>query len=222
MISLIFTSRPLLPASPHPQHTPFFVPHHSRLTCRGSKNTSLFSEFPSAADDTGSEKERLYRSLFYSLHFDYLACRTSILISLLNGYVCAFLAVRRIAQWDRYRLYSTRTRKTGAGGENSSSFPERMALENWKCFLAPILARSAVCCRMDFPSSIIFSLGFGFHDSSCFWRQPCRRSSVQAGNRISISVNFLGRTEGGEWNKPRQSKCECCVLLSVGLLYDIN
>lgn len=91
--------------------------------------------------------------------------------------------------------------KLERAGENRS-FSERKALENWNRFLAHVLARSAVCCRMDFPSSIIFSLGFGFHDSSCFWRQPCRSWTVQAGNRISISVNksniFWGSAREGE------------------------
>lgn len=130
MISLIFTFRPLLPISPHPQlhiHTPFFVPHHSRLTCRGNKNLAHLCSrsFPSQWYRVG---ERLYRNLFYSLHFDYLpACKTFVLISLLNGYVCAFLAVRRIAQWDRYRLYSKRTRKTGADGRECKLFGEKSA-----------------------------------------------------------------------------------------------
>lgn len=100
---------------------------------------------------------------------------------LLNGYVCAFSAVRKIAQWrDRYRLpYAEQHRAHSSRRENASERSSSHRRENreknvgkLKMLLLTISSRS--CCRMDFPSSLIFSLGFGFRDSSCFRRRPCR------------------------------------------------
>lgn len=104
---------------------------------------------------------------------------------LLNEYVCAFLVVRRIAQWrDRYRIHEANECTKYVESE------EAMVRECWKAewkkaerereekvgklktFLLTISFYS--CCRMDFPSSLIFSLGFGFHDSSCVCRWACK------------------------------------------------
>lgn len=152
------------------------------------------------------------------------ACKTFVLISLLNGYVCAFLAVRRIAQWDRYRLYSKRTRKTGADGREWKLFGEKGAGK------LKMLSRSHPrslhgVLSNGFSLKHYFQFGFWFS-----WFKLLLTAAVQKYNRASREQNLnsvkkatiFGKSRAREWSKPRQSKCECCVPLSVGLLYDIN
>lgn len=126
---------------------------------------------------------------------------------LLNGYVCAFTAVRWIAQWrDRYRLLkheaNEQTSVTESVRERKRRTESAGKLKTLLCF---------VLLSNEFSLKPYIQFGFWF---SRFKLRFCR-CAVQI---LSAVCCCRGKRRA----RKRQSKCEFCVLLSVGLLYDIN
>lgn len=139
---------------------------------------------------------------------------------LLNGYVCAFSAVRKIAQWrDRYRLpYAEQHRAHSSRRENASERSSSQRRENrernrWKIENAFSHNLASLVLSNGFSLKPYFQFGFWVS-----WFKLISTPPVQT----YYSPRAKGKTEKEKEKQERQSKCEFCVPLSVGLLYDIN
>lgn len=119
---------------------------------------------------------------------------------LLNWYVCAFSAVRGIAQWDRYRILDTSQRERANKPRERSAW--KMREREWE---RGGIAEKSV--EWIFPQALF---------SVRVWVFVIQVAPVVVGADVRPCKSFMRDKHR------RQSKCEFCVLLSEGLFYEIN